>query len=77
MNAEQLKWPQDPREAPDPGWVSVLTPLGASLHVPIGSAAEDLCTEWQLLHSGRGLLSPTDPLEWFTQDELARAPPDG
>lgn len=74
MEEVQLKWLYDPRQSAEPGWASVLTPLGASLHVPINSAAEDLCTEWQLLHSGRGALCLTDPLAWFTVEELARAP---
>ena len=71
---DELIWPDGPNVPPESGWIGVLTPLGAGVHVRVNSAAWDLCTEWQLLQSGRGLLSPTDPLEWFDAGELLRAP---
>ena len=52
----------------------MLTPLGAALHVLTNSPAWDLCTEWQLLHSGRSVLSPTDPRIWFSNEELSAMP---
>lgn len=72
---EQMRWPDTPNAAAAPGWSSVLTPLGAGLHVLNNSPAWDVCTEWTLLHSGRGLLSPTDPRIWFNEAELSGMPP--
>jgi hypothetical protein len=74
MTGFQMRWPDSPHAEVAPGWTKVLTPLGADIHVLINSPAWDVCTEWQLLHSGRGLLSPTDPLDWFSNAELAEMP---
>jgi hypothetical protein len=52
----------------------VLTPLGAAVHMPVSSVAFDVCWEWRLLNSGRGAMDPTDPMQWFEQDELEAAP---
>jgi hypothetical protein len=40
----------------------------------VNSPGWDLCTEWVLLHSGRGRLSQTDPIAWFSEEELSLAP---
>lgn len=69
-----MRWPDNPHAEVAPGWTKVLTPLGADIHVLINSPAWDVCTDWQLLHSGRGLLSPTDPRVWFSDAELAEMP---
>lgn len=71
---EGPRWPDDPTQPCEPGWARVLTPLCACLDVVINSAIWDVCTEWQLLQSGRGLLSPTNPLQWFDEGELEHVP---
>jgi hypothetical protein len=66
---------QDARNRPPSlGWTEVLTPLGASVHVPIDSLAWDMCTDWMCLNSGRGALDPTNPVQWFGKEILAIAP---
>jgi hypothetical protein len=74
MTEDQMRWPDTPNQEAAPGWTPVLTPLCATLHVRINSPAWDLASEWQLLKSGRGLLSPTNPLTWFSHEELAQTP---
>lgn len=74
MSSEDTRWPDSPNGPADAGWATVLTPLGAALQARINSAAWDLCTKWQTLESGPGLLLPIDPFEWFSADELASAP---
>jgi hypothetical protein len=72
---EGVKWIDSPDTPADAGWAEVLTPLGASVHVRINGVAWDVCTEWALLHSGRGMFSPTDPVAWFGDEALSEMPP--
>ena len=74
MDDKQFRWAGDPYELSCAGWIRVVTPLGASAHVPVGSAAHEVCDEWQLLMSGRGALCMTNPLEWFSAEELSGLP---
>lgn len=42
-----------PGQAPENGWVEAVTPLGASAHVQVNSAAHEMCEDWRLFISGR------------------------
>lgn len=55
-----------PEEPAQPGWVPVITPLGASAHVQVNSAAHELCEDWRMLHSGRmQLIQKANFAHWF------------
>lgn len=74
MIATDLRWLDAPNQSPEHGWIEVVTPLGASVHVRVDSPAWDLCTDWQILQGGRGLLRPTNPIDWFGSEILATYP---
>lgn len=55
-----------PDEPAEPGWTAALTPLGASAHVQINSAAHELCEDWRMLSSGRmQLMQKANFAHWF------------
>lgn len=55
-----------PNLPPEEGWIAVATPLGASAHVQINSAAHELCDDWRILSTGRmQLISHTNFGHWF------------
>jgi hypothetical protein len=66
--------PEDSQADADQGSIHVVSPLGASLAVRVGSLEEDVCTDWHLLHSGRGALCPTNPVDWFDSETLHLMP---
>lgn len=53
----------NPNDSPEPGWVEAFTPLGASAHVEVNSAAQEICEEYQMLRKGRLML--TNFAAWF------------
>jgi hypothetical protein len=73
METDDLQWVKSPGLRSHRGWAEVVTPLGATAHARLRSDAWDVCTEWQLLSSGRGSLSPSDPVGWFGE-QLGRIP---
>lgn len=74
MDTADLRWPEIADEVPDLGWVEVVTPLGAKVHVRANSPAWDLCTEWEILQRGRGSLCATNPTDWFDPWTLSTFP---
>lgn len=60
MSSEDLTLSDRANPPARDGWITVMTPMGASAQAVINSAAWDACTKWQLLNSERGPLTRTN-----------------
>lgn len=64
-----------PNETPAPGWVEVLTPLGAVAHAEVNGPSHEICDDWRMLTKGRmSLVDKTNFGLWFGP-LFAGAPP--
>jgi len=61
-----LRMQDAPNREPEPGWLGVVTPLGASAHVRVNSPAHELCEDWHMLSTGRmQLIDRANFAHWF------------